>query len=148
MTREEFIQKIDSKLKLIRNEHNYTQDRMAEIIGISKKTLVQIEKERATLGWTGAIALCTLFKDSEVLQITLGGDGQDIINTIAFGEYEGNYIKTIGGKVWWTDVKVKGNYKIQQNIISNHYRILDEENRRLTSSFDLDYINKRLDELY
>ncbi len=55
MNREEFIKKIDEKLKLIRNEKGFTQDKMAEIIGISKKTLVQIEKGRVSIGWTDAV---------------------------------------------------------------------------------------------
>ena len=37
MTREEFIKKVDEKIRLIRTEKGYTQDKMADIIGISKK---------------------------------------------------------------------------------------------------------------
>ena len=148
MTREEFVEKVDSKLKLIRNEKNYTQDRMAEILGISKKTLVQIEKERGTLGWSGAVVVCSLFKDSEVLQMTLGEDLEDIMISLAFGKCEGNHMKTMGGKVWWRDVEVQGNYKLQQNIISSHYRIIDNENRRICSSFDEEYIYRRINELH
>ncbi|NLD47658.1 MAG: helix-turn-helix domain-containing protein [Clostridiaceae bacterium] len=147
MNREEFVKLIDLKLKLIRSEKDYTQDKMAEIIGISKKTLVQIEKGRASIGWTGAVALCTIFKDSEILEMTFGGHPQDIILSLAFNGYEGNFEKTMGGKVWWRDVEVKQSFKIQQNIISLHYRILDREDRRICSSFDYDYIKKRLDEL-
>lgn len=148
MTREEFIKKIDSKIKLIRNERNYTQDKMAEIIGISKKTLVQIEKERGSLGWTGAVAVCSIFKDSEILQMTLGGDAQDIILSLVFDKYEECYSKTMGGKIWWNDIEAKGEYRLQKNIISDHYRILNKQDRRICFSFDIDYINKRLDELY
>src|SRR3712207_9282403 len=57
MNRNEFIEKIDSKLKLIRNEKEFSQDKMSEILGISKKTLVQIEKGRASLGWSGAVVV-------------------------------------------------------------------------------------------
>ncbi|MFD3157210.1 helix-turn-helix transcriptional regulator [Haloimpatiens sp. FM7330] len=147
MTKEQFIEKINSKLKLIRNEKNYTQDRMAEIIGISKKTLVQIEKGRASLGWSGAIVVCFLFKDSEILKMTVGNDIEDMLISLAFGKSERNYSKTMGGKIWWRDIKKKSNYKIQQNNISGHYRILDENNQRICSSFDEDYINSRLIEL-
>ena len=110
MTRDEFIKKVDEKVKLIRNEKEFTQDKMAEILGISKKTLVQIEKGRASLGWTVAIAVCTIFKDSEILQITFGGDPQDIILSLAFDNYEGNYDRTLGGKIWWKDFETKGEY--------------------------------------
>lgn len=40
MTREKFISKVDEKLKIIRTEKDLTQDKMASILGISKKTLV------------------------------------------------------------------------------------------------------------
>lgn len=147
MTREAFIQIVDSKVKLIRNEKNYTQDKMAEVLGISKKTLVQIEKGRSSLGWTTAIAVCTIFKDSEILELAFGGETQDIILSLAFDGYEKTYEKTMGGKIWWRDVEFKGIYKIQQNIISKHYRILDDQDRRICSSFELDYIQERLNEM-
>ncbi|AEB74990.1 helix-turn-helix transcriptional regulator [Clostridium botulinum] len=147
MDRKEFIEKIDSKIKLIRNERDFSQDRMAEIIGISKKTLVQIEKRRATLGWSGAVVVCSLFKDSEVLQMILGEDLNDIVISLAFGRCEGNYMKTMGGKLWWNDIKKEGEYRLQQNIVSGHFRILDNDDRRICSSFDEEYINKRMEEL-
>lgn len=67
MDRNEFIKKTDEKLKLVRSEYDYTLDKMAEILGISRKTLIQIEKERASLEWTGAVTLCTIFRDGEIL---------------------------------------------------------------------------------
>lgn len=147
MTREDFIQIVDSKLKLLRNENDYTQDKMAEIIGISKKTLIQIEKGRGTLGWSAAIAVCVIFKDSEILQLAFGGETQDIILSLSFHSYEGKYDKTMGGKIWWSDIQINDKYRIQQNIISKHYRILDNNNRRICSSFELEYVQKRLNEL-
>lgn len=147
MTREEFIKIVDSKIKLIRNEKNYTQDKMSEILGISKKTLVQVEKERCSLGWTSAVAACTIFKDSEILQLVFGGDPQDIILSLAFDGYEKTYEKTLGGHIWWIDIELKGIYKIQQNLISKHYRILNDKDRRICSSFDFDYIQKKISEL-
>lgn len=147
MTREEFIEIVDSKIKLIRNENDYAQDKMADMLGISKKTLVQIEKERSSLGWATAVATCTIFKDSEILQLAFGGDAQDIILSLAFDGYEKTYEKTLGGHIWWKNIEFKGIYKIQQNIISKHYRILSDDDRRICSSFDFDYIQKRLSEL-
>ena len=147
MNRNEFIKKIDEKLKLVRNEYDYTLDKMAEVLGISKKTLIQIEKGRASLGWTGSVALCALFGDSEILEMIFGGQSQDIILDLAFDGYEAKHDKTMGGRIWWKDVEVKGSYRIQQNIISKHYRILNNGDRRICHSFDYDYIKKRLDEL-
>ena len=47
MNKQEFIELVNSKLKLIRVENDLSQDKMSEIIGLSKKTLVEIEKEDA-----------------------------------------------------------------------------------------------------
>jgi len=146
MTRDDFIKKVDEKLKLIRIESDYTQDKMAEILGISKKTLIQIEKGRSTLGWAGAVTLCTIFRNSEVLEMTFGGHPQDIILSLAFTGYESNYDKTMGGKVWWVNTESKEEFILQQNIVSRHYRILGGQNR-ICSSFDYEYIKKRLQEL-
>ncbi|MHB8074100.1 helix-turn-helix transcriptional regulator [Desulfosporosinus fructosivorans] len=146
MTRTEFIKFASEKLKLIRIEGGYTQDKMAEILGMSKKTLVQIEKGRSTLGWAGAVTMCTIFKNSEVLEMTFGGDPQDIILSLAFTDSESNE-KTMGGKVWWINIKLTNEFRIQRNILSEHYRILDSQDRRICSSFDYDYIKKRMQEL-
>ncbi len=146
MTRVEFIKIVSEKLKLIRSESNYTQDKMAEILGISKKTLVQVEKGRSSLGWAGAVTLCSIFKNSEVLELTFGGDPQDIILSLAFADYERNE-KTMGGKVWWINIKLTDEFRVQRNIISEHYRILDSQDRRICSSFDYDYIKTRVQEL-
>lgn len=147
MNREAFIRKADEKLKMIRTENNLTQDKMTEALGMSKKTLIQIEKGRASLGWSGAVTLCTIFKDSEVLAMTYGGQPLDIILLLAFDDHENHYKKTMGGKMWWKDIEINGTYKIQQNIISQHYRILNQEERRIWSSFDYEYIKKRLYEI-
>jgi DNA-binding XRE family transcriptional regulator len=147
MTKLEFIKKVDEKIRLIRTEKGYTQDKMAEILGISKKTLVQVEKERSSLGWSVVIAVCVIFKDSEILQLALGGDFEDIIRSLALTNDEIKYTPTLGGKVWWKNIKIENGYTIQQNIISDHYRILDNDNRRVCYSFELDYMNQRLKEL-
>ena len=147
MNRDAFIKKADEKLKMIRIENDFTQDKMADALGISKKTLIQIEKGRASLGWSGAVTLCTVFRDSEVLAMAYGGQPLDIILLLAFNGYENSYEKTMGGKIWWKDIETNGSYKIQQNIISQHYRILDLKERRICSSFDYEYIKKRLYEI-
>ena len=147
MTRIEFIRKIDEKVRLIRTEKGYTQDKMAETLGISKKTLVQVEKERSSLGWAVAIAVCVIFRDSEILELTFGGGVEDIIRSLSFSNNETKYTPTLGGRIWWKELEVKDGYTIQQNLISNHYRILDKNYGRVCFSFEIDYINKRLREL-
>lgn len=127
---------ISEKLKLIRTENNYTQDKMAEVIGVSKKTLVQIEKGRISAGWTTSVAVCALFRDSSILQHSFGGDPLDVIELTAHKVISRPKEKTMGGYVWWRNIKEHSGYRLQQNILSQHYRILDEENYRLFSSFD------------
>jgi len=147
MDRIEFVAKCSGKLKLVRTEYSYSQDKIALILGISKKTIVEIEKGRSSLGWTGSVALCTIFTNSEILSATFGGKQTDIIMALAFDGHEPNYPKTMGGKVWWKIIEESNNYKIQQNIISKHYRILDSADRRVCSSFDLEQIKNSLYEI-
>ena len=56
--------------------------------------------------------------------MTFGGDPQDIILSLAFTDYESNE-KTMGGKVWWINIEITDQFRIQQNIISKHFRILE-----------------------
>lgn len=140
MDRQEFIATVSTKMKLVRVEADYTQGYMAEVLGISKKTLVQIEKGRIQASWTVAVAFCTLFRDSEILQGTFGEDILEIISIVAFKNYEGAKEKTLGGKVWWREVAQQGHFRLQQNLLSQHFRILDQDNRRWCSSFDEDYM--------
>ena len=147
MTREEFIKTMDEKSRLIRTEFRYSQDKMAEILGMSKKTLVQIEKGRSTLGWMGSVTLCTIFGKSEIVQMTFGGPPEDVIMALAFDSAEQQYTRTLGGKIWWVNVETSNGYKIQKNIVFQHYRILDGEDRRICSSFEYENILERFREL-
>ena len=147
MTREAFTQTLNKKFKLIRTEFNYSQDKMSEILGISKKTIVQIEKGRSSLGWMGAVAICSIFSQSEIIAMTFGGQPNDIIISLSFNGEEREYHRTMGGKVWWNDIDKTEKYKLQKNIISQHYRILDSNDCRISSSFDYEYIKSKLREL-
>ena len=151
--RAEFIKKCNDKLKLIRTEYNLSQEKAAQVLGLSKKTLVEIEKGRSSLGWAGSVALCTIFDHSEILDATFGGPPTDIILNLAFeGKelYEEQargpfFTKTLGGKTWWKVVEEAGGYAIQQNIISLHYRILDSDDVRVWFSFDYDQVKAKFD---
>lgn len=120
---------------------------MSEILGISKKTLVQIEKGRNTASWTTIVAVCALFNHSRVLLSVLGDDPVEFVKLVGLRSGGNQKIKTFGGKVWWKEVKIVGTFKIQQNLISHHYRIIDEENYRYIYTFDLAIAEKRLQEL-
>jgi DNA-binding XRE family transcriptional regulator len=147
MDRQQIIDMISEKIKLIRVEAGYTQDKMAEILGISKKTLVQIEKGRIEAGWTTVIAVCALFRDSDIIRSILGEDPIETIETIAHDGIDRRKEKTLGGKVWWRVVERKGDFILQQNLISQHYRIIDSDYYRYFSSFDEQSARNRLKEL-
>lgn len=148
MDKEEVIELISSKIRLIRLEKNYSQDKMAEIMGISKKTLIQIEKGRTLAGWTNVIAVCALFRDSEILQSILGDEPLEVIEVIAHNGIDSPKDRTMGGRVWWKDIEGKGEFRLQQNVISQHYRILDDQNYRWFSSFEENEAKMRLSELF
>ncbi|MCC3355746.1 helix-turn-helix domain-containing protein [Bacillus sp. REN16] len=147
MDKEQLTQTLSEKMKLIRIEKGYTQDKMAEILGISKKTLVQIEKGRIQAGWTCIVAVCALFRDSEIIQSILGEDPVDVIEIIGRNGIDRAKERTLGGKVWWKDLKKEGRFRLQQNMISQHYRILDDSNFRWYSSFEKEEAYNRLKEI-
>lgn len=140
-----FISVIWDKFKLVRVERNYTQEEMAEILGISKKTLVQIEKGRVSPGWTTTVALCAIFRNSEILQNSFGGDPLEVLEIVSHtGELQPKEW-TMGGRIWWVSIEEKGRYRLQQNMITQHFRILDDANRRWFSTFDSEIAKLRMD---
>lgn len=147
MTKKEFAERMDSLLKPVRREYGFTQEKMAAALGISKKTLVDIEKGRRTLGWTGAAAFAAIFGASGILQEEFGGETADLVAALAFADAPPRYPKTMGGKVWWREVVREGGFRIQQNILSGHYRLLDGEDRRVMASFERERAEECLAEL-
>ena len=137
MEREDLIARCDQLLKLVRTEYALNQEKMAQILGLSKKTLVEIEKGRSSLGWTGSVAFCTLFGDSQVLQGAFGGPPGELLLGLAFRGNDSPAQKARGG-VWWQTVRENEACLIQQNTISQHYRLLTRDGRRLASSFDIE----------
>lgn len=147
MNEQQLTELISLKLRVVRLEKDYSQQKMADIIGISKKTLIQIEKGRTLASWTAVVAVCALFRDSDVLQAALGGDSLEVAETIAHNGIDRPIDKSLGGKVWWREIEKKGRFRLQQNIISQHFRILDEDHYRWYSSFEEEEAKQRLDEL-
>lgn len=147
MNKEDIINVVSRKLKLIRTEYNFSQDKMAEVIGISKKTLVQIEKERNSLSWSTCIAVCSIFNESEILKMSFGEEPVKLVQIVALGKMHFPKNKTVGGKIWWKDIDQNDSFRMQQNLVTFHYRILDDKNYRLYSSFDKEYIYEMFKEL-
>jgi DNA-binding XRE family transcriptional regulator len=136
LNREEIIRLVSDKLRLIRTEAGYTQDKMAEIIGVSKKTLVQIEKGRVLAGWSTVVTICALFRETESVQFLFGNEPLEVLETVAREGIDYRKMKTFGGRIWWREVSRKNGLILQQNILSKHFRILDDKHYRIYSSFD------------
>ncbi|MFP5110819.1 helix-turn-helix transcriptional regulator [Bacillaceae bacterium C204] len=147
MTRDEIIMQVSEKLRLIRTEVGYTQDKMADIIGVSKKTLVQIEKGRVLANWSTVVSICALFRETETVQFLFGNEPLEVLETVAREGIDIRKSKTLGGRVWWRVVSKKNGYILQQNILSKHFRILDEGNYRIFSSIDEKVSKQRFKEL-
>lgn len=147
MTRDEIIMQVSEKLRLIRTEAGYTQDKMADIIGVSKKTLVQIEKGRVQANWSTVVSICALFRETETVQYLFGSEPLEVLETVALNGIDLRKTKTLGGRVWWRIVSQKNGFILQQNILSKHFRILDERNYRIFSSFDEKLSKQRFKEL-
>jgi len=141
MNREGLIEICDKKVKLIRAEYSFSQERMAYMLGISKKTLVEIEKGRSSLGWTGSLALCALFGDSEVFTGVFGENPFEIAASIAFeakGPDTPGKPGPSGKNILWQTVKESLGYRIQQNVITQHYRLIDRDSRRVASALNIE----------
>ena len=111
---------------------------MAHALGLSKKTLVDIEKGRRSLGWAGSVVLCSVFTDSDVVSSTFGGAPTDMILALA---REGKVFRrrsVRGSRLWWAQLAENDNYIIQQNVISQHYRLIGKDQARIASAFSLD----------
>ena len=139
MDRAQFTSLCDQKIKLIRTEYSYTQQKMSYMLGISKKTLIEIEKGRSTLGWTGSVALCAIFRDSEILGVSFGGRAVELMLELAFGgdASESPHNRT-AGSIFWQTIQEKDGRRIQLHMISQHYRLIDSDGKHIASSFNIE----------
>lgn len=147
MNRDEIIMLVSDKLRLIRTEAGYTQDKMAEIVGISKKTLVQIEKGRVQANWATVVSICALFRETETVQFLFGNEPLEVIETVAREGIDVGKRRNFAVRIWWKELAKKGGYILQQNIISKHFRIVDPNSNRIYSSFDESTSKMRFKEL-
>lgn len=136
MIQEEVIKIVSPRMRLIRLESGFSQEEMSKMLGISKKTLVQIEKERVIASWNVIVTCVALFEQSEILQNVLGDEPLEVVRLVTFDTIEQPSMKTLGGKVWWKEIEKRGEFRLQQNMISQHFRIIDDANYRWFSSFE------------
>ena len=73
--RSTYITKMSENLALLRTSINLTQERLAELIGLSRFTLIVIEKKQRTMTWNTFLSLVLVFRANEksrMLMETLG----------------------------------------------------------------------------
>lgn len=133
MDKQAFTETLQAKFKMVRTEAGYTQDSMSHTIGLSKKTLVQIEKERILPNWTTCISLCALFRNSEVLTNTFSGDPLELAQVISRGH--GVYSNYESESVYWEDIDSKNGFKLQFNKVNKVYRVINDENLPVHASY-------------
>ena len=133
MDKQEFTEILQSKFKIVRTEAGYTQDAMSHTIGLSKKTLVQIEKERILPNWTTCVSLCALFRDSEVLTNIFGGDPLELTQVLSRGSaIYPNYDKE---NIYWETLESNNSYKLEFNKTNSIYRVLNADNQPVHASY-------------
>lgn len=133
MDREALTKVIQSKFKIIRTEAGYTQDSMSQTVGLSKKTLVQIEKERIIPNWTTCVSICALFRDSDTLTSTFGGDPLELAQVLSRGNaFYPDYLKE---SLYWETVEEKEGWTLQRNKMNDLHRVLNPENRPVHASY-------------
>ena len=142
-----FDEMVSERARTIRSEADLTQERFAEMIGISKKTLVEVEKGRKTFGYTTAVTVSVLFRHGEIIRNLFGDAVLEVIDLSAKTSSGRPKLRTFGGLVFWNAIEERGGFRVQHNRVTGHYRIIDQENYRHFYSYDLDEVQKRLDEL-
>lgn len=146
-TREQLIELVSARMRLLRNEYNFSQDKMAEVIGISKKTLVQIEKNRVFASWPVVVTICSIFRESEILRMTIGEDPIGVIEAVSFEDVIIPKNLTGGGRVFWKTIESKRQFRVQKHLLTSHYRLIDGNDKRWISTFNEDIIFEKLEEL-
>lgn len=146
MTRADFIDKIQQLEPAVRAEFDLTQDKMALAIGVSKKTLVEMEKRRIPMGWSQAVALACVFSSSQILQGAFGGNPVDLVSDLALTGLEARKPERSFAKFWWTQVESNEFFTIEQNIITSHYRLL-YGTEKVISSFEYNTVKDQMDDL-
>jgi len=85
ISRNELIDKISKEFINIRKEAKLTQDDIANILGISKNTIVSVEKNGKPLSWAVVMATVLLFSQTTpIMDILNGVSPLEVITHCAF----------------------------------------------------------------
>lgn len=75
------------------------------------------------MSWVLLLALSTMADEQEKMPATKAAD-ESVEAAVGKG------VPTMGGRQFWGDVAFRNGWKIQQNVLTTHYRLIDEHNRR------------------
>ncbi|WP_051189121.1 helix-turn-helix transcriptional regulator [Halalkalibacillus halophilus] len=118
---------VSSKIKLVRVDLQYTQEEMANMIGISKKTLIQIEKRRQVANWSIVVTFVSLFNDHPIVQHALGEFNPiELIQLITRDEINFENKEVNPNVMYWNHIKEKQGYRLEQNHLNQTYRVVDQ----------------------
>ncbi len=131
MNKTDFCNKTQTILEDLRKDQGMTLEEMALTIGLSKKTLIQIEKQRSKLKWAEAVTFVSIFNEHNLVKSIFGDEVTEIIQAIAIQKPPRRQLKTMGGESWWNTMLEREGFRIQQHKISKHLRILDNEDYRV-----------------
>lgn len=136
MNEQELVKVLSSKIKLVRSEFKYNQDEMASILGISKKTIVQIEKDRQLASWPVIVTFASIFRDSSIIQQEFGEeDIVHLLQTIARKNIHLHQSQKWMNHTFWKVIDEQNGLILQRHVMTHYYRIVDQLGERLFSSF-------------
>jgi len=148
MKKTDFCTKVQRILEDLRKDINMTQEEMAYTIGLSKKTLIQIEKERSLLKWAEAVTFVSIFSEHDIVKSVFGDEVTEIIQLIAIQKPSRRQLKTMGGESWWKTLITKEGFRIQQHKISRHFRILDQEDYRIFFTYSKSEVSTEFEKYF
>ncbi|MDD3122836.1 MAG: helix-turn-helix domain-containing protein [Candidatus Izemoplasmatales bacterium] len=133
MNTRDFIRIIGESLKLVRTEFDMSQQDIADVVGISKKTVIELEKGRIIPSWIICISICAMFDESKVLRNEFGDSPLEIIKLLSRTGLETN--KDQKNTIFWNVYLQDADFTVFKNIISEHYKLVDSHGKRVYSSF-------------
>lgn len=139
LEKEEFISKATSIIKEVRLSMSLSQNVMSELIGISKKTYVQIEMHRRRLSWPEAVSFCSCFKNNKIVLGIFKEDPTSIAENLTKDEID-SFEKNCPKSYWWIEVSHGKEFFIHQNIITGQYKIVDLNGDTILVSNNVDLI--------
>jgi len=142
MNTRDFIRIIGESLKMVRSEFDMSQQDIADVLGISKKTVIELEKGRIIPSWIICVSVSAMFDESKVLRNEFGDSPLEIVRLLARSGLETE--RDQRNTVFWNVYLQDADFTVFKNIISEHYKLVDRHGKRIYSSFSERNIMERM----